>query len=147
MKSDKNKQTTTTKKIFHWPSRERIEMESTDLTESEPVYLAWAPRLNMVWTMHVKTNPMISIHFLSVNVTKVNFTSCWPIWQSGQIILKIKLSSTDSIIFTVDQGHWKCQILSNKLMLHLYSAFLGTQSSLHSKGISPQLPPMCIIHR
>ncbi len=31
-------------------------------------------------------------------------------------------------------------------MLHLYSAFLGTQSALHSKGESPRPPPMCSIH-
>ncbi len=28
----------------------------------------------------------------------------------------------------------------------LYSAFLGTQSALHSKGESPQPPPVCSIH-
>ncbi len=31
-------------------------------------------------------------------------------------------------------------------LLHLYSTFLGTQSALHSKGGSPQTPPMCSIH-
>ncbi len=28
----------------------------------------------------------------------------------------------------------------------LYSTFLGTQSALHSKGVSPHPPPMCSIH-
>ncbi len=31
-------------------------------------------------------------------------------------------------------------------MLHLYSAFLGTQSTLHGRGESPQPPPVCSIH-
>ncbi len=31
-------------------------------------------------------------------------------------------------------------------LLHLYSAFLGTQSALHSKRESPRPPPMCSIH-
>ncbi len=31
-------------------------------------------------------------------------------------------------------------------LLHLYSAFLGTQSALHERGESPQPPPMCDIH-
>ncbi len=35
-------------------------------------------------------------------------------------------------------------IIINNL-LHLYSAFLGTQSALH-RGESPQPPPMCSIH-
>ncbi len=30
--------------------------------------------------------------------------------------------------------------------LHLYSAFLGTQSALHRRGESPQPPSMCSIH-
>ncbi len=32
------------------------------------------------------------------------------------------------------------------LFLHLYSTFLGTQSALRSKGVSPHPPPMCSIH-
>ncbi len=32
------------------------------------------------------------------------------------------------------------------IKLHLYSAFLGTQSALHSKGLSPHPPPVCSIH-
>ncbi len=31
-------------------------------------------------------------------------------------------------------------------MLHLYSAFQGTQSDLHRRGESPQPPPVCSIH-
>ncbi len=31
-------------------------------------------------------------------------------------------------------------------MLHLYSAFLDTQSTLHRRGESPQPPPVCSIH-
>ncbi len=31
-------------------------------------------------------------------------------------------------------------------LLHLYSAFLGTQSSLHRGGESPHPPPVCSIH-
>ncbi len=31
-------------------------------------------------------------------------------------------------------------------LLHLYSAFLGTQSTLHSEGESPHPPPVCSIH-
>ncbi len=31
-------------------------------------------------------------------------------------------------------------------MLHLYSAFLGTQFALRRRGISPHPPPMCSIH-
>ncbi len=34
----------------------------------------------------------------------------------------------------------------NNNLLHLYSAFLGTQSALHSKRESPHPPPMCSIH-
>ncbi len=30
--------------------------------------------------------------------------------------------------------------------MHLYSAFLGTQSALHRRRGSPQPPPMCSIH-
>ncbi len=37
-------------------------------------------------------------------------------------------------------------IYNNNNLLHLYSAFLGTQSALHSKGLSPHPPPMCSIH-
>ncbi len=37
-------------------------------------------------------------------------------------------------------------IYNNHNLLHLYSAFLGTQSALHSKGLSPHPPPMCSIH-
>ncbi len=32
------------------------------------------------------------------------------------------------------------------ILLHLYSAFLDTQSALHSKGIFPHPPPVCSIH-
>ncbi len=35
---------------------------------------------------------------------------------------------------------------NNNNLLHLYSAFLDTQSTLHSKGESPHPPPMCSIH-
>ncbi len=35
-------------------------------------------------------------------------------------------------------------IINNSL--HLYSAFLGTQSALHRRGGSPQPPPVCSIH-
>ncbi len=35
---------------------------------------------------------------------------------------------------------------NNNNLLHLYSAFLGTQSALHRRGESPQPPPMCSIH-
>ncbi len=31
------------------------------------------------------------------------------------------------------------------ISLHLYSAFLGTQSALHRRGTSPQPPPVCSI--
>ncbi len=34
----------------------------------------------------------------------------------------------------------------NNNMLHLYSAFLCTQSALHSKGLYPHPPPVCSIH-
>ncbi len=37
-------------------------------------------------------------------------------------------------------------IYNNNHLLHLYSAFLGTQSALHRSGESPQPPPMCSIH-
>ncbi len=37
-------------------------------------------------------------------------------------------------------------IYNNNNLLHLYSAFLGTQSALHRRGESPQPPPMCSIH-
>ncbi len=30
---------------------------------------------------------------------------------------------------------------NNNNSLHLYSAFLGTQSALHGRGVSPQPPP------
>ncbi len=30
--------------------------------------------------------------------------------------------------------------------IHLYSDFLGTQSALHRRGISPHPPPVCSIH-
>ncbi len=36
--------------------------------------------------------------------------------------------------------------LYNNNELHLYSAFLGTQSDLHTRGESPHPPPMCSIH-
>ncbi len=39
-----------------------------------------------------------------------------------------------------------CNNDNNYNLLHLYSAFLGTQSALHRKGESPQPPPMCSIH-
>ncbi len=35
---------------------------------------------------------------------------------------------------------------NNNNLIHLYSAFLGTQCDLHSKGESPHPPPMCSIH-
>ncbi len=35
---------------------------------------------------------------------------------------------------------------NNNNLLHLYSTFLGTQSALHTRGESPQPPPMCSIH-
>ncbi len=35
---------------------------------------------------------------------------------------------------------------NNNNLLHLYSAFLGTQSALHERGESPQPPPMRSIH-
>ncbi len=35
---------------------------------------------------------------------------------------------------------------NNNIFLHLYSAFLGTQSNLHRRGGSPQPPPVCSIH-
>ncbi len=31
---------------------------------------------------------------------------------------------------------------NNNNLLHLYSAFLGTQSTLHERGESPQPPPV-----
>ncbi len=34
---------------------------------------------------------------------------------------------------------------NNNNSLHLYSAFLGTQRALHSKGESPHPPPVCSI--
>ncbi len=34
----------------------------------------------------------------------------------------------------------------NNNLLHLYSAFLGTQSTLYRRGESPHPPPMCSIH-
>ncbi len=37
-------------------------------------------------------------------------------------------------------------IYNNNNLLHLYSAFLGTQSALHRSGESPQPPPVCSIH-
>ncbi len=39
-----------------------------------------------------------------------------------------------------------CNNDNNYNLLHLYSAFLGTQSALHRKGESPQPPPVCSIH-
>ncbi len=35
---------------------------------------------------------------------------------------------------------------NNNNLLHLYSAFLGTQNALHRRGESPQPPPVCSIH-
>ncbi len=35
---------------------------------------------------------------------------------------------------------------NNNSLLHLYSAFLCTQSALHSKGLYPHPPPTCSIH-
>ncbi len=35
---------------------------------------------------------------------------------------------------------------NNNNLLYLYSAFLGTQNTLHRRGKSPQPPPMCSIH-
>ncbi len=35
---------------------------------------------------------------------------------------------------------------NNNNLLHLYSAFIDTQSALHSKGVSPHPPPVCSIH-
>ncbi len=43
-------------------------------------------------------------------------------------------------------GGRKGDIYNNNNLLHLYSAFLGTQSALHRRGESPQPPPMCSIH-
>ncbi len=41
----------------------------------------------------------------------------------------------------------KTNINNNNTLLHLYSAFLGTQSALRSKGgVSPHPPPVCSIH-
>ncbi len=41
-------------------------------------------------------------------------------------------------------------IYNNNNLLHLYNAFLGTQSALHERrrggGGSPEPPPMCSIH-
>ncbi len=37
-------------------------------------------------------------------------------------------------------------IYNNNNLLHLYRAFLGTQSTLHRSGGSPQPPPVCSIH-
>ncbi len=37
-------------------------------------------------------------------------------------------------------------INNNNNLLHLYSAFQGTQSALHTRGESPQPPPVCSIH-
>ncbi len=42
--------------------------------------------------------------------------------------------------------HTFIMMIYNNNLLHLYSAFLGTQSALHSKGLSPHPPPMCSIH-
>ncbi len=39
-----------------------------------------------------------------------------------------------------------CVIIINNNSLHLYSAFLGTQSALHGRGEFPQPPPVCSIH-
>ncbi len=42
-----------------------------------------------------------------------------------------------------------CIRFNNNNFVHLYSAFLGTQSALHSKGgggESPHPPPVCSIH-
>ncbi len=39
-----------------------------------------------------------------------------------------------------------CHHLNNNNLLHLYSTFLGTQSTLYSKGISPHPPPVCSVH-
>ncbi len=36
--------------------------------------------------------------------------------------------------------------INNNNSLHLYSAFLGTQSAFHRRGESPRPPPMCSIH-
>ncbi len=35
---------------------------------------------------------------------------------------------------------------NNNKLLHIYSAFLGTQSALHRRGESFQPPPLCSIH-
>ncbi len=35
---------------------------------------------------------------------------------------------------------------NNNNLIHLYSAFLGTQSALHERGESPQPPPVYSIH-
>ncbi len=37
-------------------------------------------------------------------------------------------------------------IYNNNNLLHLYSAFLGSQSALHRRGGSPQPLPVCSIH-
>ncbi len=34
----------------------------------------------------------------------------------------------------------------NNNFVHLYSAFLDTQSTLHRRGVSPHPPPVCSIH-
>ncbi len=52
--------------------------------------------------------------------------------------------SSSSFIFLLELGR-KNQSINNN-WLHVYSAFLGTQSVLHTRGGYPQPPPVCSIH-
>ncbi len=62
-------------------------------------------------------------------------------------LASIKVSVHDSTIrkrLGEKRHPWESYTKIN--LLHLYSAFLGTQSALHRKGEPPQPPPMCSIH-
>ncbi len=48
--------------------------------------------------------------------------------------------------FAWKSKRWCFLLINYNNLLHLYSAFLDTQSALHCQGVSPHPPPVCSIH-
>ncbi len=66
-------------------------------------------------------------------------------WEIKSELRDINLQLQDiKVLFTLVRFSFNNN--NNNHLLHLYSAFLGTQSTLHRRRESPQPPPMCRIH-
>ncbi len=59
----------------------------------------------------------------------------------GSLCFRIALMSLWCLFWSVRVSRINGTYNNNNL-LHLYSAFLGTQSTLHNKGVSPHPPPV-----